>query len=92
MLFITFVENAVKHGADPGFPTFVHLDFYKEDQQIIFTCHNSKPRKPLKTPSGQGGLGLTNIRRRLALLYPGNHSLNIQESLNTFSITLILQK
>lgn len=92
LLFITFVENAVKYSADPEAPSFVNVEIGRVDQQLVFSCFNSKPRKPLTNVSGQGGLGLSNIRRRLELLYPGKHHLYIQELPNSFSITLILQK
>ncbi|NML20804.1 histidine kinase [Pseudoflavitalea sp. G-6-1-2] len=92
LLFITFVENAVKYSADPEQSSFVNIEFGMVDKQLVFTCFNSKPRKPIPNLNGPGGLGLSNVRRRLELLYPGKHHLNIQELSNSFSITLILQK
>ena len=38
-----------------------------------------------------GGIGLVNVKRRLELLYPGRHELNIEETEKTFSIKLNLR-
>ena len=37
------------------------------------------------------GLGLSNVSRRLELLFPGRHELNIQESEETFEIFLSIE-
>jgi len=72
LLFITFVENAVKHNQDSQ-ASFVHIAFEIKEGKLIFTCENSIPQRPQNKQVG--GIGLANIRRRLNLLYKNNYSL-----------------
>lgn len=87
LLFITFVENAVKHNNDSQKASFVHLYFEVNDNILLFKCINSKPAvKALRHPVG--GLGLANVQRRLNLLYPLGHELVINDEENLYSVTL----
>lgn len=88
LLFITFVENAVKHNNGAGNTTFVNLFFSFENNILLFKCVNSKPL--IKAVNTTGGLGLTNVKKRLKLLYPERHALNIEESDVLFSVTLTI--
>ncbi|GGH14195.1 sensor histidine kinase [Mucilaginibacter phyllosphaerae] len=89
LLFITFVENAVKHNMDAENLSFVHLNFTKNGDKLAFTCVNSKPAKPTARRMN-GGLGLANVQRRLELLYPNRHFLNISDSDDIFNVELKL--
>jgi LytS/YehU family sensor histidine kinase len=87
LLFIPFVENAVKHSADAINLSYIHLNFSIINNMLHFTCRNSKPLKPRKK-NEYSGLGLVNIRRRLQLLYDEHYSLNIQEDESTYTVQL----
>ena len=89
LLFISFVENAVKHNNDSSKPSYVNLFFEIKEGELIFKCVNSKPLQ--KAVSQSGGLGLANIKRRLELLFKSNHSLKIVENEETFCVTLNLK-
>lgn len=89
LLFMTFVENAVKHSLDADNGSFVHIYFGVEEGELDFKCINSKPR-PMATLPGPGGLGLTNVKRRLSLLYPDRHALKEEDSAQTYSLSLTL--
>jgi len=90
LLFISFVENAVKHNNDSEKASYVNLEFKIYNGELVFKCINSKPiLKAVKTDSG--GLGLTNIKRRLQLLFPASHLLKIEDSVTTFSVTLSMK-
>lgn len=90
LLFIPFVENAVKHNNDNKKLSYVHL-YYKVDRgSLTFICINSKPSQQ-KEQLGDGGIGLANIRRRLELLYGSDHSLQIEETDITYTIKLRLR-
>lgn len=79
LLFIPFVENAVKHNVDSENSSYVYLGFKVWDKQLEFQCINSKPKIALRK-NEVGGLGLKNIKRRLELLFPGTlHWLEIEE-------------
>ena len=91
LLFIPFVENAVKHNPDSEHESYVYLSFKVWKDELTFQCINSKPVKALgKTQSQTGGLGLKNIRRRLELLYPNRHTLDIVENENSYKVNLHL--
>lgn len=89
LLFISFVENAVKHNNDSSKSSFVNLYFNVQNNVLHFKCENSKPI--LKAIHKTGGLGLVNIKRRLELLFPTSHSLKIEESKEKFCITLSIK-
>jgi sensor histidine kinase YesM len=89
MLFITFVENAVKHNADPQNASYVYVYFSAGSDKLIFQCINSKPGFK-NINSHHGGLGLVNVQRRLNLLYPENHTLCIQEDQDKYHVTLTI--
>jgi sensor histidine kinase YesM len=86
-LFIPFVENAIKHGASTVGHSYLTLNFRISGKQLYFTSENSKPAVKANTI---GGLGLGNIKRRLELLYPGNHTLDITETADKYIVNLIL--
>lgn len=90
LLFIPFVENAVKHNTDSEQASFVHLAFKACDHRLFFQCINSKPAVGEDKENYTGGLGLKNIRRRLELLYPGCHSLEILENKQSYTVNLHL--
>ena len=80
LLFIPFVENAVKHNLDSDNLSYVHLYFSVHNKQLTFRCENSKPRVPVKR---EGGIGLANVKRRLDLLYESRYTLQIEDKETT---------
>jgi two-component system LytT family sensor kinase len=85
-LFLTFVENAVKYSADPDAPSSVELSFGRCEKRLEFTCVNTKPEIPFF--ARPGGLGLTNIARRLDLLYGEAYALDIQNLPGLYRVKL----
>jgi len=83
MLFIPFIENAFKH-AEKKVEDAIRVRFTFEEARIVFMCEN----RYLKAPVKGEGLGDELIRRRLALLYPGRHRLDIDIQDNTYRATL----
>lgn len=90
LLFIPFVENAVKHNLGNQHLSYVHLAFNVDDKQLSFVCINSKAAGNRDT-SERGGLGLVNIQRRLQLLYKQDYSLKIDENERTYTVQLHLK-
>ena len=86
-LFIPFVENAVKHGASTVGHSYLNLDFIIKDKQLHFRAENSKPAVKQQLV---GGLGLSNIKRRLELLYPDKHNLEITDSTDKYIVNLTI--
>jgi sensor histidine kinase YesM len=89
LLFISFVENAVKHNNDATKPSYVNLFFNVRNNELFFKCINSKPE--LKAVNKPGGLGLANIRRRLELLFSTSYMLEIKDDPETYSVTLTIK-
>ncbi|WP_261511816.1 sensor histidine kinase [Chryseobacterium paludis] len=89
LLFISFVENAVKHNNDATKPSYVNLYFDVINGKLFFKCINSKPIS--RCVNNTGGLGLVNVKRRLELLFPATHSLNIEDDSEQYCVTLTIQ-
>jgi len=92
LLFITFVENAFKHGVNNVDKGYVRIHFRILEDQLHFEIENSvSPQIHLyKLHSGQGGIGLENVRRRLKLLHPGQHHLEITKNIDRFRVELTI--
>lgn len=90
LLLILFVENAFKHlSHHSDRRNFVQVDLHRDPGIFRFTVENSKEgRAGPAAPAG--GIGLNNVKRRLLLLYPGKHELNIHDNDTTFKISLNL--
>lgn len=84
-LLIPFVENAFKHGdvQDQDNPVLISLQCHKG--KIVFKVKN---RIAFRQKDKDGGIGLENVRRRLQLLYDGDHELQINKQKETFDICL----
>ena len=95
LLFISFVENAFKHGISYQQKSFIHINLEISDDKVItFVCNNSKflVRPTLSNAPQQktkeSGIGLENVRKRLSLLFPGRHDLSITETDKEFQVKL----
>ncbi|WP_342646969.1 sensor histidine kinase [Mucilaginibacter sp. CSA2-8R] len=87
LLLISFIENAFKHGVanDEQNPILIHITV--DDSKLHFYMHN---KKHLLNRDAAGGIGLSNVKRRLKLLYPNQYQLNINETADTYSCELSL--
>jgi len=87
MLLVVFVENAFKHSQSPnGYR--VSISSKMRDGRLYFRVWNSIDtiEKPVRhTP---GGIGLDNVERRLALLYPARSVLLIDRGDDFFEVQL----
>ena len=88
LLFISFIENAFKHGVSYSNETSIDIKLYEINGKILFSCDNTLPKT--NENSARGGVGLANVRRRLDLLYGEDYSLRINQNENTYSVTLII--
>ena len=87
LMLISFVENAFKHGISYQHESFIDIHIDINDNRLHFTCRNSKADKPNEE---KGGVGLTNVKKRLNLLYDNNYTLNIQDETDVYSVDLTL--
>ena len=87
LLLVIFVENAFKHGISYRNKSFVEISLKPQADRLLFDCRNSRQQN---TQDGnmKGGVGLSNVRRRLDLLFPGNYTLDIKEQEDTYAVHL----
>ncbi len=73
LLFIPLVENAFKHGISDSEASFIRISLSETDDAVEFKVENSCFPKDGSDRSGSG-IGLSNLVRRLEMLYPGGYS------------------
>ncbi len=88
LLFINLIENAYKHGVEKLTDNaYVLINLTVKRQQLTFEIANNYD------PTEQNniiGIGLSNLRKRLMLLYPDKHQLTITDSQNRYHVILVL--
>ena len=91
LLLIPFVENAFKHiSHHKDQVNFIKLYFTMAKGEFNFRIENSKEAVE-KITEKHSGIGLANVKRRLALLYPDKHRLKISNGIDIFSVALELK-
>jgi sensor histidine kinase YesM len=86
MIFIPIVENCFKHGAKTTTGHFfVHIQLIINKSKLIFLTENNTRQKLANI---RPGTGLKNVKRRLELLYPKSHNLNIGRRNSSFQVSL----
>tara|TARA_R110002012_G_scaffold263456_1_gene446313 strand:- start:155540 stop:156199 length:660 start_codon:yes stop_codon:yes gene_type:complete len=89
MLLIPFVENAFKHGTGMVETPVIDISLQAIDNELTFIVKNKYIEED-RAKDKVSGIGLTNVKRRLQLLYGKNHKLTIDKTDGLFSITLQL--
>lgn len=91
LLLTPFIENAFKHGITQQLiKGYIHVILNISDDWLELIIKNSKQQNgPIEKPKKKsGGIGLQNVKRRLEILYPKTHELNIENKLNEYNINL----
>jgi hypothetical protein len=88
-LFISFIENAFKHGISYNEKSFIKVNLVQTETHIEFHCQNSVSVQN-KITSPYSGVGLENIKKRLKLLYGNRFNLKIDEKDATYKVYLII--
>lgn len=89
LLLNPLIENAFKYGISIQHPCFVHTRLRVQDSPLHLTTENSVlPRTDLEKGTG---LGLANVRQRLALAYPERHTMVIEEQEGMFRVALTIK-
>jgi LytS/YehU family sensor histidine kinase len=87
MLFIPLIENAFKHGLQKfAHNGFAHFLLSIQAKEIYFEAENSVGLNSSAITTS--GTGLDNLRKRLTLLFPDKHLLEIEANETTFKATL----
>jgi len=90
LLFISFVENAFKYGVSTKENSSIDIQLKCIDNQLTFTANNHIVTSENNIQETTG-IGINNVKRRLALLYPNKHELNIENQQSTYSVTLHIE-
>ena len=93
LLLIPFVENSFKHLSHFGNGKLnqVDIDISRSNGEFSFSVANTVDHGIKSTTERAGGIGLNNVRRRLELLYPEKHTLDISEDDGWFKVKLKLK-
>lgn len=92
LLLITFIENAFKYvGFNEDGPNVVNINLRYANGKLIFKVFNTKDNY-INHTEGSSGLGIANTKRRLEILYPDRHQLNISNDEKNYEVELILEK
>lgn len=87
-IFIVFIENAFKYGISIRKSSFINIKFILTNEELRFNIRNSIY---YKNELPESGIGLSNIKERLELLYHDNHRLEISSANDVFNVELIIK-
>jgi two-component system LytT family sensor kinase len=90
LLFFTFIENAFKYGLktdNPWLNVFIEI----QENKVHFSVKNDHKSTINSEQIHYGGIGIKNIKKRLNLLYPNKHKLEILDEERNFSVELKLE-
>jgi LytS/YehU family sensor histidine kinase len=88
MLLIPFVENAFKHGVSYLEASHIDIHLKIDNNDLQFRIENNRIKKNDDPIQQESGIGLKNVLRRLDLLYPGTHTINIEETTTKYIVNL----
>jgi LytS/YehU family sensor histidine kinase len=88
LLFVHLLENAYKHSPAKLETGSIKVNVSVKGNSLVFSCHNPVGNKIDNLLEEQGGIGLANVQKRLQLLYPEKHNLEIDKTETHFSVQL----
>lgn len=88
MLFLPIVENAFKHGISLDEKSHLLFKLHTDNNSIYFNAKNKKVST--KQDKSTSGVGLDNLKKRLTLLYPNHHNLQILDDVEWYEINLTI--
>jgi hypothetical protein len=89
MVFIPFIENAFKHTTNKKVDKAIRIQLEVMPDAIRMSCIN-RMDPSRAAPAAAGGLGNELIRKRLELLYPDKHQLNVRREANEYHVNLLI--
>ncbi|WP_378182575.1 sensor histidine kinase [Aquimarina sp. SS2-1] len=91
LILIVFIENALKHGSSSQTSDIIiDVDIkVTEDGLLSFTCSNNY-KTGTNTNNLDSGIGLENVKKRLAIMYPKAHTLHINADKKTYEVKLTM--
>ncbi|MBR1543674.1 MAG: histidine kinase [Muribaculaceae bacterium] len=86
LMFISFVENAFKHGVSYVQSSKIKISVEEDEHKVKFMCSNTKA----SSNGEQGGIGMENSRKRLSLIYKEDYTLQVDEAGDTYDVLLVI--
>ncbi|HWK03962.1 MAG TPA: sensor histidine kinase [Puia sp.] len=90
LILIPFIENTFKHGVNAEENSDIHIRIELKENELHLLVINNKVTVN-HPPGSHSGLGIDNTKRRLLLLYPGTHILDIHDNSYDFQVSLTLK-
>jgi two-component system LytT family sensor kinase len=91
MLFLPLIENAYKYSSAKEGENIINIDIKIDIKNLNFVIKNEYDPSRKEIATATGGMGLTLVRRRLDLIYPGRHTFLITQEENRYRIELVIQ-
>ena len=88
LLLIPFVENAFKYGVHNQLKSNIEIALKTEGNKMFFQTKNEIFEDTQKTTAEDSGIGIKNVARRLKMVYPENHNLQISNNDSIFMVNL----
>ena len=88
LILMTFIENVFKYGISNHHATTIHINLEIREDKLIFHTRNNQFH--MHKAQNRNGLGISNTKKRLDLLYSGKHQLSIMNKNDLFTVDLIL--
>jgi two-component system, LytTR family, sensor histidine kinase AlgZ len=89
LIFITFLENAFKHGvSNKAAGSWINVSIELKGKTCIYLVENSKTKQVQESNDEKSGIGLQNVQRRLELSYPDRYSLEVQDKPDSYFVKL----
>jgi len=90
MLFVSFIENAFKHGVSYRHQSYINFSINVTNEHITCLIRNSKHSDIKKTDKKHSGIGMQNVKKSLDLLFADNYQLDVIETISDFEVKLII--
>jgi len=91
MVFIPFIENAFKHTNNKKVENAIEIQIAIDNGRIELICANRFIPNGSPKNNGSNGLGNELIQKRLQLIYPDQHQLNVSNENNLYSVNLTIE-
>ncbi|SHH52086.1 sensor histidine kinase [Winogradskyella jejuensis] len=92
MLLLPLIENAYKYGfSEDNILDKIKIEFIQKSDDFMFRIENSNGTNQHSIDDNYSGVGLENLKNNLNLVYPNRHKLNIENTAQTFIVTLNLK-
>jgi hypothetical protein len=89
LLFIHLLENAYKHSPAQLNAHDIRIKIVVKEDALIFSIENPiGKRNHIAISDEQAGIGLPNVKKRLALLYPDQHTFKVTDVGDKFRVDL----